>query len=129
MAPEGRSNPQTPSTGRERPLTEKILRHFFFNNFFRFLAVVRSTPPKIGKNAKFPLSIFFDFLRRCAARRQKSEKIHAFIKHFFRVFAVVHSTLPKLKKMPGFMAGIPTKFRRNSAEIPKLSRNSAELLT
>ena len=47
----------------------------FIKHFFRFLAAVRSTPPKIGKNAKFSLSIFFDFWRRCVARRQKSKKM------------------------------------------------------
>ena len=36
---------------------------------------MRSTPPKIEKNAKFSLSIFFDFWRRCVARRQKSKKM------------------------------------------------------
>ena len=50
-------------------------QNFFFCIFFRILAAVRSTPPKIGKNAKLSLSIFFDFWRRCAARRQKSEKM------------------------------------------------------
>ena len=30
-------------------------------HFFRFLVAVRSTLPKIGKNAKFSLSFFFDF--------------------------------------------------------------------
>ena len=39
---------------------------------------MHSTPPKIGKNAKFVLSKFFDFGRRCTARRQKSENLPSF---------------------------------------------------
>ena len=48
---------------------------FFIQHFFRFLAAVRSTLPKIGKNEKVSLSIFFDFWRQRVARRQKSEKM------------------------------------------------------
>ena len=99
------------------------LTNLFVTHFFRFLAAVRSTRPKIDKPAKFSLRIFFDFWRRCTARCQKSKKVlsfrfaffsifgggaqHAankrkkcfrFVSHFFRFLAAVRSTPPKIEK-------------------------------
>ena len=50
----------------------------FLKHFFRFLAAVHSTLPKIGKKAKFALGKFFDVCSRCTARRQKSENLPSF---------------------------------------------------
>ena len=58
--------------------TKSFSPNFSFKHFFRFSLPVHSTAMKIEKNAKFFISKFFDFWRRCTARRQKSEKMSSF---------------------------------------------------
>ena len=64
----------------------------FLKHVFRFLAAVRSTPPKIGKNAKFYGNIFrqlFGAVGVCPSRlhRKISEtKLLSFHLAFFSVF-------------------------------------------
>ena len=90
----------------------------FLKAFFSiFGGVAQHAHQKSQKNVKFSLSIFFDFWRRCAARRQKSKKCQVFIKHVFRFLAVVRSTPPKIGNNAKFYGRNVAKFSEKFSEM------------
>ena len=61
----------------------------FFNHFFRFLAAVRSTPPKIEKNAKFNFFVEqASQLSPLPTRQEKNLRQKKIAERFF--FGVIH---------------------------------------